>query len=338
MNNPGRVNPALIGGFVLAVLLLGAVALFYLSEGGLATRGTRYILYFQSDIKGLQVGAPVNFRGVKIGQVESMSITYESQTRQFRIPVVISIDDRKVGFAKSQRESHGLLGLRSLIKEGLRARLKLQSLVTGKLEIELDFAPDTEVRLVGGDKRYEEIPTVQSNLEKIANAFEELPMERITRHVSEMLDSIDKVLADGEVPRMIETFIRVTRRLDSLSAQLEQAMPKLLSGSQQTIESSRALVGDLTATTRDLHETIRRAGSQLDGAFASWDRTMASGQAAMDQARQAAGSADKVVQLESPVVSEMTKTLRELGAAARAIRLMSEYLERHPDALLRGKQ
>lgn len=338
MSERSRVNPGLIGAFVLAALLLGVGAVYMLSGGGFSAGSARYILYFQSDIKGLQVGAPVNFRGVKIGQVESMSITYESQSRQFRIPVIISIDSRKVGFASVQRESHGLLELKELIREGLRARLNLQSLVTGKQEIELDFAPDTEARLVGRNDEYPEIPTVQSNLEKIASAFDELPMERITRRVSELLDSMDKVLADGEVPKMVETFFRVTRRLDAISAQLEAQTPALLDGGQQALGESRTLVRELTQTTQELRGLIHASGTQIDSALASWNKTMASGKAAFDQVRRTADSTDQVVRPESPLVSELNAALRELSAAARSIRLMSEYLERHPDALLRGKQ
>jgi paraquat-inducible protein B len=338
MSNQGRVSPALIGAFVLGALLLGLGAVFYLSNSGFATQSSKYILYFQSDIKGLQVGSPVNFRGVKIGQVESMSITYESQTRQFRIPVIISIDSSKVGFDDVQRQMHGLFELNTLIREGLRARLNLQSLVTGKLEVELDFAPDTEARLVGKGDSYPEIPTVQSNMEKIASAFEELPMERITRRVTEMLDSVDKLLANGEIPRMIESFIQITQRLDSISSQLEKQTPELLSGSRSTIEETRTLIRDLTDATREMRVLIHASGKQLDTAFAGWNSTMASGQAALGEVKQAAGSAHEVMRRDSPIVSEMNSALRELAAAARSIRIMSEYLERHPDALLRGKQ
>ncbi|MEJ2592452.1 MAG: MlaD family protein [Candidatus Thiodiazotropha sp.] len=338
MSNRGRANPSLIGAFVLAILLLGVGTVFLLSKSGFSSASSRYILYFQSDIKGLQVGSPVNFRGVKIGQVESMSITYDSRTRQFRIPVVISIDSRKVGFSGTQQAMHGLFELNTLIREGLRARLNLQSLVTGKQEIELDFAPDTEPRLIGGNAEYPEIPTVQSNLEKIASAFDELPMERITRRLSDLLDNLDKMLANGEGTTVIETFIRVTQRLDAISAQLDKQTPALLEGGRQALDESRTLMRELTAATRELQTVIHDSGPRIDSAFASWDRTMASGEAAFDQIKRTAGSADAVVRPESPLVSELSTALRELSAAARSIRLMSEYLERHPDALLRGKQ
>jgi paraquat-inducible protein B len=338
MSTQRSVSPTLIGGFVLGALLLGLATVFLLSEGGFTRNATKFILYFESDIKGLQVGAPVNFRGVKIGQVESMSIEYDSQTRQFTIPVIISIESRKVGFDGKQKQSHGLFDVEQLIREGLRARLNLQSLVTGKLEVELDFEPDSPVRLIGGSDEYPEIPTVQSNLDKIADAIEELPLKRITRRVSEILESIDKALADGKLEKTVEKFILLSERLDSISRQLESATPSLLAGSQATLDETRALLRELDATAKQTRQLIQHTGEKLDGAFESWNTTMASGEASLDQVKQAASSADGMLRDDSSLVRELNTTLREMGAAARSIRIMSEYLERHPEALLRGKQ
>ncbi|MCU7811107.1 MAG: MCE family protein [Candidatus Thiodiazotropha sp. (ex Notomyrtea botanica)] len=338
MSDQGKVNPGLIGAFVLGAILLGLGAVFYLSSNGFSSQSTKYILYFESDIKGLQVGSPVNFRGVKIGQVESMSIAYQSQTKQFTIPIIISIESQKVGIDGVEREGHGLFQLDGLIQQGLRARLNLQSLVTGKLEIELDFDPKSEVRLIGRDDDYPEIPTVQSNLEKIASAIEELPLKRITRRVSEILDSIDKVLAKGEIPKMVETFVLMTERLESITRQLESETPKLLSSSQETVDETRVLIRELTGAARETRLLIQSSEKKLDAAFSSWDVTLASGEATFNQVRQVAGSADSLIRQDSPLVNEMSAALRELGAAARSIRVMSEYLERHPEALLRGKQ
>ncbi len=338
MSRQGKVNPGLIGAFVLGAILLGLGAVFYLSDSGFGSQSHKFILYFQGDIKGLQVGAPVNFRGVKIGQVESMSIAYEKQTRQFRIPVIISIDGNKVGFDGGPEERDRVLDLPALIEQGLRARLNLQSLVTGKLEIDLDLIPDSEVRLVGRGDAYPEIPTVESSMEKLANAFEELPLERITRQISELLDSFDKIAAAGEIPKMIERFAGIAQRLDSLSLQLERETPKLFASSQQTLDETRGLLRELTEATRQTRQMIGRSEKQLDTAFANWNATLASGEATFEQVRQVADSADRVVRQDSPLMTELNAALREMTAAARSLRVMADYLERHPEALLRGKQ
>ncbi|MEW8430010.1 MAG: MCE family protein, partial [gamma proteobacterium symbiont of Ctena orbiculata] len=106
-----KVSPTLIGLFVLATLGLGLGAIFFLSDGGLTHQSTRFILFFESDVKGLQVGSPVNFRGVRVGKVESMSITYYKQRQEFRIPVIIGIDDARVGIDGVHTGSGVLIGL-----------------------------------------------------------------------------------------------------------------------------------------------------------------------------------------------------------------------------------
>lgn len=338
MSHQSRINPGLIGAFVLGAMLLGLGAVFYLSDSGFGSNTRKFILYFQGDIKGLQVGAPVNFRGVKIGQVESMSITYERQNRQFRIPVIVSIDGNKVGFEGDSQAAGQALDLQTLIGQGLRARLNLQSLVTGKLEIDLDLVPESEVRLIGRDDAYPEIPTIESSMEKLANAFEELPLERITRQISEMLDSFDRIAAAGEIPKMIERFIAISQRLDTLSVQLEQETPRLYASSQQTLSETRGLVGELTGATREIRQLIERSGRELDTAFDSWNATLDSGKTSLQQLGKVAGSADRAIRQDSPVMTELTTALRELTAAARSLRVMADYLERNPEALLRGKQ
>ncbi|MEW8029404.1 MAG: MlaD family protein [Candidatus Thiodiazotropha sp.] len=333
-----KVSPTLIGLFVLVSLALGLSAILLLSDGSLSHQSTRFILFFESDVKGLQVGSPVNFRGVRIGKVESMSITYFKESREFRIPVIIGIDDSRVGIDGVQTGSGVLIGLDELIRQGLRARLNLQSLVTGKLEIELDFHPDTPVRLVSANSEYREIPTIQSSMERIATALEAVPIERIMKRLSGILDSIDEMAASGELERLKESLLQITRRLDSVTQQLHQVAPQIIDDSANALKEAQVLLTEITRTATKSQQLISETEGRLVEAFNSWEKTMANGEATFSQLGQVASSADKVLSEDSPVMTEMTAALRELGAAARSIRNMSEYLERHPEALLRGKQ
>jgi paraquat-inducible protein B len=339
MSDPGHVKPSLIGAFVLAGLLLAVTTVFILSDRSLTRQTSKYLLYFESDIKGLQLGAPVNFRGVKIGQVESMSIDYDSENKQFSIPVIISIKDRTVGYDGSMRSSEGLFDVHQLIGQGLRARLNLQSIITGKLEVELDMIPDSPLRLVGGaNTEYPEIPTVQSSLEKITSALEELPLERITRQITKVLNIINNAVADGKLERSIEGIEHVTGSLDSITRQLEGELPKLLADTRGGVGDARALMAELHVTVKETRALLQHTGERLDLAFAGWGSTMASGEASFEQVRQTAATADRVIRQDSPLITEINAVLRELTAAARSIRVMSDYLERHPEALLQGKQ
>jgi paraquat-inducible protein B len=333
-----KVNPTLIGLFVVLSLGLGLSALLLLSDGSLSRQTTRFILFFEGDVKGLQVGSPVNFRGVKVGSVESMSITYFKESGKFRIPVIIGVDDTRVGIDGVHTGSGVLIGLDELIAQGLRAKLNLQSLVTGKLEIELDFHPDTPVRLVNSHSEYREIPTIQSSMEKIATALEAMPIERITQRLSGMLDSIDEMAASGEFDRMKTSMLEIVRRLDSVTQQLHQVTPQLIDDSTKTLAEARLALTEITRTATQTQQLIGQAEARLANAFTSWDQTMAKGDATLGQLGQVALTTDKMLSQDSPLMTELTEALREMGAAAKSIRHMSEYLERHPEALLRGKQ
>ncbi|MCG8486503.1 MAG: MlaD family protein [Chromatiales bacterium] len=333
-----RISPTLIGGFVLASLVLGLTSVLLFSNGTLANKPTQFILFFEGDVKGLQVGSPVNFRGVKVGQVESMSITYVQASKEFRIPVVIGIRDGHVEVDGVVTESGGKLELDELIAQGLRARLNLQSLVTGKLEIELDFMPETPIRLVADDNRYPEIPTVQSSMEKLATAIEQIPVERITQRLSEILDSIDEMMADGELKRLTTSLLQIAKRLDQISLLLANEAPELLANGNATLVEARAMIAEVAGTAKQTRALISATDENLTSAFSRWDKTLASGDQAFREVGDTVNTTDRLLNEDSELVSQLTMTLRELGSAARAIRIMSEYLERHPEALLRGKQ
>ncbi|MEJ2610408.1 MAG: MlaD family protein [Candidatus Thiodiazotropha sp.] len=333
-----KISPTLIGAFALATLILGIAAVFILSSGSLGEKSMQFILFFEGNVKGLQVGSPVNFRGVKIGHVESMSITYFEEPQKFRIPVIISIEDSQLEVNGVITDENDPLELDHLIKQGLRARLNLQSLVTGKLEVELDFQPDTPIRLVNEDDRYPEIPTVQSGMEKLATAIEQIPIERITQRVSGILDSIDKMLADGDVKRAIDSLVVASERLNQITQLLAQEAPVLLENSNATLTEAQLMLKEVSRTAIHTQTFIATTEQNLSGAFASWDKTMVSGDQAFTQVSKVADSADRILSQDSEVMTQMNLALRELGAAARSIRNMSEYLERHPEALIQGKQ
>lgn len=339
MSDPGGIKPSLIGAFVLAGLLLGVTMVLLLSERNLTRASSRFLLYFEGDIKGLQIGAPVNFRGVKIGQVDSMSIDYDSRSGQFAIPVIIVIEERMVGYDGRMRSSEGLFDVDQLIEQGLRARLNLQSILTGKLEIELDIIPGSPLHLVGGeDTEYPEIPTVQSSLEKITSALEELPMQRIIRRLSEILDIIDKSVSDKKLQRAMDGIMHVAENLDRITSQLADETPQLLADSEGSLRDARGLMAELQVTVRETRQLLQRVDKRLDTAFANWDAALASGESAFTQVSKTADTAARVIRPDSLLISELNTALRELSAAARSIRVMSDYLERHPEALLQGKQ
>jgi paraquat-inducible protein B len=343
-----RANPTLIGLFVLCSLLLGIGAIFALGGDMLVDRSSRLILYFEGDVRGLQVGAPVTLKGVKVGQVEDISISYNSQDRTFSIPVIISIDQAKLGFKRKYAGKPGRRLLDQLIEQGLRAKLYSQSLVTGKMEIVLSYQPGTPARLMNLNSEYMEIPTLPSNLDKLANALEELPLERMVRRITEILDGVDKVLSETDVPRLLREMAQVIHRIDRISENLETSIPALTSGGRALIDETQGVVrtlnqdlsrfsGEWSRLAADSRGLIEKMDKRLPGAFEKWDKTLEKGGSAFQELQTGAASVNDLLRDDSVLQTELVKALRELAMAARSIRVMAEYLERHPEALLRGK-
>ena len=162
-----RANPAVVGGFVVGAIALIVVGLLLFGGTGWFVQHNRYIAYFPGSVKGLQVGAPVDFRGVTIGEVTEIRVLYDPQKVSARIPVIMELDPTRIEITGRQGVETQPEDVERLIEAGFRAQLQSQSLLTGLLFVNLDFYPDKPPRLVGGDEPYPEIPTIPSDLEQL---------------------------------------------------------------------------------------------------------------------------------------------------------------------------
>lgn len=260
----------------------------------------RWIAYFDGSVRGLSKGAPVEFKGIRIGEVVDVRLEFERTTGQHRIPVLINIEPERVhvegGLGVDRivtREEH-LKGLDRLIKAGLRARVKSGSLITGQLLIDLDFFPDHPV-VMRGDGDIPEIPTVPSSIEEI------------TRSLTALLDKIQGLPLD----ELTESFTNTAKSLEALVSSEE--IPSAIRSLDETLA------------------TLNRVVSNLDTNIAP------EAQSALSEARLTLQTAREALSPDSPLRYDLETTLRELSAAARSIRLLAEYLESNPNALIYGR-
>jgi len=142
-----QISKTVIGGFVVSSILLLVAAVMIFGSGKFLSKTYEFVLFFESSIKGLKVGAPVVFRGVEIGSVEKISIRPDSSgKREAVIPVIVSLDPDMIEF-EGKVDLHEVMP--GIIKQGFKARLTMASVVTGQLLIELDFLTDKPIRLIG---------------------------------------------------------------------------------------------------------------------------------------------------------------------------------------------
>ena len=135
-----KANKTLIGAFVVgaAVLLLVGIAVF--GSGAIFKLSDKYVLYFDGSVKGLSEGAPVVFRGVKIGNITTITPVYDPKDNKVLIAVVIDVE---LAHVAGVSDVIGYPKYETWVKQGLRARLEIQNFITGQLMVAFDFYPDS---------------------------------------------------------------------------------------------------------------------------------------------------------------------------------------------------
>lgn len=357
-------NPAVVGGFVIGAIALVVASILVFGGGRLFQDRLAAIAYFSGNVRGLQEGSSVEFRGVRVGTVRAIQLVYDSGAKEMRIPVLLELEPGRLAVV----DDSGALGggaadevrfLDALVAQGLRARLDLKSFVTGQLAVSLDMYPDTPVRRVGVDRSLYELPTVPSTLDRVSELLEELPLAEVALKLISALDHAERLLG---APELGET-IRHVRDTAASSAALvrgleEHVVPLARSAQLAAEDARRALSGvesrldETLLAYRDLAQHsdagVARMAAQMEATLAdvaklsrATDERLAALSNTAAGALQRAGVAlDGVAGLtaeDSRTRYNLDRTLEELAGAARALRIMAEYIERNPDALIRGK-
>lgn len=316
-----KANPAAIGAFVLGAIALAVLGIVVFGSGQLFKKTTKAVCFFSGDINGLSVGAPVKFKGVEVGTVsdirlrlkgETSNLTAEAVAAGIRIPVVIQLDNERL----IEEGAKSLLDdgrLKQLIDLGLRAQLVSQSLVTGLLLVQLDFYPQTPPTFIlPPDSDLLEIPTVptivqqvQSAAETIMRKLENVKFDELVRTAQEALAGVRDVVNQPGLKRALE-------ELPQTEAELRAA-----------VASVRQLVGNVNTAQGPVFESLRSTSEKAG--------------AAMESAQMVLSRLDGLTGPQAPLVVDLTTSLREIASAARSLRLLTDYLERHPSAVLRGR-
>jgi paraquat-inducible protein B len=337
-----KSNPRVIGAFVISSIVL-AIA------GAIAFGGTEYfaqkkkfVLFFTESVAGLNIGSPVNFRGVEIGKVVDVHVRYvpveKEKEASLLIPVYIEIFPNKVHI---KNQETGIV--ERLVEEGLRAQLVTVSLVTGQATVEFDFHPDQPITLVGADPDTPELPTVPSSMSQleasisgIVDKISKLPLEQLVADIQTAVGTANDALlsfkqladnTDGQVDPLVasvkEAVASATSTLADLKQRisLEQGQPGY--NLNETLESANRLVTGLETDVTDITKNA--------------DKVMASLLVTLDKLETVFEVVKKDYSRDAPIYRQINSTLAELKSTMTSIRAFADYLQRHPDALLVGK-
>ncbi|MEA3548624.1 MAG: MlaD family protein, partial [Thermodesulfobacteriota bacterium] len=310
-----------IGGFVISAIALLITAVVLFGSGSLWKHTQPYVLYFEGSVKGLGVGSPVMFRGVQIGTVKSIVLQSDPQRLGIHIPVTVEINENKFQHKKGKHpdiQDH----FDRLIKRGLRAQLDLQSIVTGQLFIQLDFLPDTPVKLSGLENEYPEIPTVKSSLFELTTTLKDMPIKQISDNLLEISDRVNELLYNPKVDQILD-------RIDSAAAGADCLIANANTLMHNTEESITEAADSATRVLTKIDQEVQPVS---DGLIKALD----SAKKALNQADTTLGTVDRFVD-HSDTRVKLNRLLDEVTSAVRSLGELTDYLERHPEALLRGK-
>jgi len=229
-----------------------------------------YLLVFTEPVRGLTPGAPVEFRGIPVGEVAEVSAQIDAKTFEFSAPVTIRLDAQRLGVQVRDLAPGADLGtirrqvIDSLVAHGVRAQLRSGNLLTGALYVAFDYFPDPPPATLDWTKKPVQLPTIP-----------------------------------GELAVIEASVASIIKKVDQLPL-------------------------------KDIADDLQKAIVELD-------RALVSARGTLDNANQVVGNAGKLVEPNSVLGAELGNTLQEVSRAARGLRVLADYLERHPEALIRGK-
>ena len=317
-----KANPALIGAFVVVAIALAVIGLVVFGSGQMFKQTTKFVCFFTGDVNGLNVGAPVKLKGVEVGSVVDIRLRLPGQkamdavevSEGVRIPVIIEIDSEKLTGRGARLLSRGYAEqMKRAIDLGLRAQLVSQSLVTGLLFVQLDFKPDMPATYFAPPgSKLPEIPTIPTSMEQLRSAAQEI------------INKLDEIHFEDLVKSATSTFQGIDKVVNSPGVkQTVEALPETLANVNQTVTSFRDLA--------------KRFDSEQGPLFASLKETSDRTGVTLEQARATLQALQAVVDPQSPLANQLVTSLQEIATAARSVRLLADYLERNPSALVRGK-
>jgi len=343
-------SKAVIGVFVVGAIALAVAGVLVFGSGQFFQKKLMRVMYFDGSVKGLKVGAPVVLQGVEIGAVKDISVQANPEDASLKVPVIIEIDPGKYRDPNIEIDADAMMPF--LIKKGLRATLELQSLVTGMLQIALEFKPDKEARLVGGDIPYPEIPTVPSSLEEFADQIKDLPLKKLVSELSDTLVSIRDLIEGPELRESLQYLREATKAARDM---VRHADVELVGKASTLLDHADRLVVDIDGQVRpilaktdetvsnidklvtDANQAVGPLSQKLGETADAFTTTAEAVRPALKNAERALANIESITREGSEERESLDKALNELSAAARSIKNWADYLERHPEALILGK-
>ena len=319
-----KANPTVIGAFVVGAITLIVMALLLLGSGRLFKKTVPFVIFFPGSVNGLNVGAPVKFKGVTIGEVTKIRLSVQDAYREdYRIPVFIELDPQTMserGAVLQPMDLRDRTILRDLFKNGLRAQLQSESFVTGVLYVALDIFANSPLKLhLPEHSDLSEIPALPTPLEEAASAFRQV------------ISKLDKVDFKSILDHLEQTVSGINKLVNS--PQIESAIGQL----DTTLKSIDGAASEFRELARTADSTIGSLDARVSGAVAELTTALSQADSTLREATKTFRSASNLLEPGSRLTNQLGRTLEDVGEASRAVRRLADSLERNPSTLIYGR-
>jgi len=335
-----KANPMVIGGFVLGALTLAVIAILVFSTGTLFRPADRMVSYFPGTVQGLRVGASVAYGGVQVGQVTAIKLNFFGDEHRTEVAVYYELWPDTLRVVEGALEQNRAAAYKTAIQNvGLRAQLTSTSLVTGQYLVSLIDAPDTPANFMHEkwDVDRIEIPTIPATRDRLADMLKGLDLDKLVTAAIDALDGIKTLATD---PQM--------KALAGNANQLLGKTQKLIEDADPLLKQVDGTLADYSVLAKDLGTRVDELAGRLEVTLADVSKLSANLNTQVEplsqSARNALGSANKafrsisdMTDTESPTRYDLDLLLKEGAGAARSLRILAEYLQQNPDALIKGR-
>jgi paraquat-inducible protein B len=308
-----------IGAFIIGASLIALATLLFLLGSGFGRTET-VVMAFDGSVKGLNVGAPLALRGVKVGEVTDIEVVLDSENANVIMMVEANFDADKI-----RREGISDADLaEELISRGLRAQLNLQSLLTGLLYVELDFFPASPLNLAKIDSPYLQLPTIPTNLQRIISKLEDIDIGKLSADLESISNGVQSLVSSEdfqELPANLTTTLDSVREVSTrLSEQLATTGPKLDS-----------VLDETAVTVNTANDQLPRIATLVEGNLKVLNEAITAFESGMQ-------NVDGLVSPDSATVYQLNTALQEMTRAGRSLQSLANTLEQQPESVIRGKR
>ena len=319
-----KPNPTSIGLFIVIGAALGVTGLLLFSSSKMFTKTRDIVVYFNQSLNGLNVGAPVKYRGVTIGSVKRVMIFWNQATNDFAMPVLLELEEKlikeRVG---TPIETFTDNALAQRINQGMRASLQAESLVTGVLYVEMRLNPNAPPPVFHQLKpTFKELPAEQTQIQQLMENLGSLDIKGISTNINAVIVRLDMVL---ESMRMGEMSAAVTNTLRSIEHLVSSPdITNTLASVRATLDQYKALGEKLTGRVDPLADSVTNS-------LAEANHTLA-------QLRGTAENVRSMLRPDAPLQHDLDQLLRQLAGTAQSVSTLMQFLQQHPNALITGRE